>query len=89
MAGVFSRLVGQDAVEFQLRAAARAARGDAAHTAGSVETMAAIGTMTHAWLITGPPGSGRSVAALCFAAALQCTSDGEPGCGECRACTTT
>lgn len=51
--------------------------------------MAAIGTMTHAWLITGPPGSGRSVAALCFAAALQCTSDGAPGCGECRACKTT
>lgn len=45
--------------------------------------------MTHAWLITGPPGSGRSVAALCFAAALQCTSDGTPGCGQCRACTTT
>lgn len=48
--------------------------------------------MTHAWLITGPPGSGRSVAALCFAAALQCTSaveDGGPGCGQCRACTTT
>jgi DNA polymerase III subunit delta' len=45
--------------------------------------------MTHAWLITGPPGSGRSIAALCFAAALQCTSDGIPGCGECRACTTT
>ena len=45
--------------------------------------------MTHAWLITGPPGSGRSVAALCFAAALQCESDGVPGCGECRACTTT
>lgn len=51
--------------------------------------MAAIGTMTHAWLITGPPGSGRSVAALCFAAALQCTSDGTPGCGGCRACITT
>lgn len=45
--------------------------------------------MTHAWLITGPPGSGRSVAALCFAAALQCTSDGVPGCGDCRACATT
>jgi len=45
--------------------------------------------MTHAWLITGPPGSGRSVAAVCFAAALQCTSDGEPGCGQCRACVTT
>lgn len=45
--------------------------------------------MTHAWLVTGPPGSGRSIAALCFAAALQCTSEGVPGCGECRACTTT
>ncbi len=64
-------------------AAARAARGEAAHSG------AAVGSMTHAWLITGPPGSGRSVAALCFAAALQCTSDGVPGCGECRACTTT
>ncbi|MGB0969791.1 MAG: DNA polymerase III subunit delta', partial [Mycobacterium sp.] len=89
MAGVFSRLVGQDAVESELSAAARAARGDSAHTVGSDETNGAIGTMTHAWLITGPPGSGRSVAALCFAAALQCTSDGVPGCGECRACTTT
>lgn len=45
--------------------------------------------MTHAWLVTGPPGSGRSVAALCFAAALQCTSDGTPGCGQCKACSTT
>ncbi|KUH66023.1 DNA polymerase III subunit delta' [Mycolicibacterium novocastrense] len=83
MGGVFSRLVGQHAVEAELVAAARAARGDAAHNG------AVIGSMTHAWLITGPPGSGRSVAALCFAAALQCTSDGVPGCGECRACTTT
>jgi len=39
--------------------------------------------MTHAWLITGPPGSGRSHAARAFAAALQC-KDG--GCGECQAC---
>lgn len=84
MAGVFSRLVGQDAVETELVAAARAARGDSAHN----NPGAASGTMTHAWLITGPPGSGRSVAALCFAAALQCTSEGTPGCGECRACTT-
>ncbi|MGP4054547.1 DNA polymerase III subunit delta' [Mycobacterium sp. 4D054] len=88
MAGVFSRLVGQDAVEQELIAAARAARGDSAHIAGN-DVSAALGTMTHAWLITGPPGSGRSVAALCFAAALQCTSDGTPGCGECRACSTT
>ena len=70
-------------MEAELVAAAQAARGDSAHNG------AAIGTMTHAWLITGPPGSGRSIAALCFAAALQCTSDGVPGCGECRACTTT
>ena len=83
MAGVFSRLVGQDAVEAELVSAAQAARGDSAHI------VASTGTMTHAWLITGPPGSGRSIAALCFAAALQCTADGVPGCGECRACTTT
>lgn len=39
--------------------------------------------MTHAWLITGPPGSGRSNAAIAFAAALQCVNG---GCGECRDC---
>lgn len=32
--------------------------------------------MTHAWLVTGPPGSGRSVAARAFAAALQCPTAG-------------
>jgi DNA polymerase-3 subunit delta' len=37
----------------------------------------------HAWLFTGPPGSGRSNLAVAFAAALQC-SDG--GCGECKSC---
>ncbi|MGB7818846.1 MAG: DNA polymerase III subunit delta' [Ornithinibacter sp.] len=41
--------------------------------------------MTHAWLLTGPPGSGRSVAARAFAAALLCPSG---GCGECRECRT-
>lgn len=41
--------------------------------------------MTHAWLFTGPPGSGRSTAARAFAAALQCP-DG--GCGTCRECRT-
>ncbi|MDA4106595.1 DNA polymerase III subunit delta' [Mycolicibacterium holsaticum] len=87
MTGVFSRLVGQDAVEAGLVGAAQAARGDSPHSAGSGAS--APHTMTHAWLITGPPGSGRSVAALCFAAALQCTSDGVPGCGDCRACATT
>jgi DNA polymerase-3 subunit delta' len=41
--------------------------------------------MTHAWLFTGPPGSGRSTAAACFAAALVCP---EGGCGVCQACRT-
>lgn len=41
--------------------------------------------MTHAWLLTGPPGSGRSVAARAFAAALECPDN---GCGECRECRT-
>ncbi|HEY0902730.1 MAG TPA: DNA polymerase III subunit delta' [Marmoricola sp.] len=39
--------------------------------------------MTHAWLFTGPPGSGRSNAALAFAAALQCE---QGGCGQCHSC---
>jgi DNA polymerase-3 subunit delta' len=43
------------------------------------------GAMTHAWLFTGPPGSGRSNAARAFAAALQCP---QGGCGECRECRT-
>src|SRR6201991_4956071 len=41
--------------------------------------------MTHAWLFTGPPGSGRSVAARAFAAALQCPFH---GCGQCPSCHT-
>lgn len=41
--------------------------------------------MTHAWLFTGPPGSGRSNMALAFAAALLCP---QGGCGQCHACTT-
>ncbi|WP_234811967.1 DNA polymerase III subunit delta' [Mycolicibacterium canariasense] len=81
--GVFERLVGQHAVAAELVAAARVARGDSSHSGLTA------GGMTHAWLITGPPGSGRSIAAVCFAAALQCQSEGDPGCGECRACTTT
>lgn len=40
--------------------------------------------MSHAWLFTGPPGSGRSNAALAFAAALQCPRGGCGRCNECR-----
>jgi DNA polymerase-3 subunit delta' len=41
--------------------------------------------MSHAFLFTGPPGSGRSNAAIAFAAGLQCE---QGGCGECHQCRT-
>ncbi|WP_018157176.1 DNA polymerase III subunit delta' [Demetria terragena] len=41
--------------------------------------------MTHAWLLTGPPGSGRSTAARAFAGALLCP---QRGCGDCHECRT-
>ena len=46
--------------------------------------------LTHAWLFTGPPGSGRSNAAKAFAAALNCDQDdvSQRGCGRCSACLT-
>jgi DNA polymerase III subunit delta' len=72
---VFGELVGQEAVVAQLSAAAAGAA-----SASSAQTALA---MTHAWLFTGPPGSGRSVAARAFAAALLCANQ---GCGECPSC---
>ncbi len=44
---------------------------------------AVAGDMSHAWLFTGPPGSGRSNAAIAFAAGLQCERG---GCGSCHSC---
>ncbi len=72
---VFDALVGQEAVVTQLQTAAVAAAEAVAGGSGA--------GMTHAWLFTGPPGSGRSVAARAFAAALQCP---DLGCGRCSAC---
>lgn len=45
---------------------------------------------THAWLFTGPPGSGRSLAARAFAQTLQCeqVDPADRGCGVCQACIT-
>jgi DNA polymerase-3 subunit delta' len=59
-----------------------------------IETLRAAASgqgMTHAFLLTGPPGSGRSNAAIAFAAALQCENGPGPaaGCGGCNACITT
>ncbi len=69
---VFDSLVGQDHVVNVLREAVADA---AAEPAGP--------SMTHAWLFIGPPGSGRSNAAIAFGAALACP-DG--GCGQCHDC---
>lgn len=78
---VWDRVVGQVVVPRMQGAAAEAAR--------IVVGAESRGVMTHAWLITGPPGSGRSVVARAFAAALQCSDDVDPpGCGACTACRT-
>lgn len=69
---VWDDLVGQEPVVAQLSSAVEASRGTA-------------GGMTHAWLFTGPPGSGRSMAARAFAAGLQCRET-PGGCGHCAAC---
>ncbi len=58
--------------------------------ARSLATAAGGHGMSQAWLFTGPPGSGRSNAAVAFAAALQCETPAPagPGCGSCHACRT-
>lgn len=40
--------------------------------------------LANSWLITGPPGSGRSNLAYAFAAALVCKNDGCGSCADCR-----
>lgn len=87
MMSVWSSLVGQDDAVAKLSEAAASARAIVASRAGSAALEDAH-SMSHAWLITGPPGSGRSVAARAFAAALQCTGE-EVGCGTCPGCRTT
>lgn len=89
---VWDDLVGQEKVSEQLAAAARDA--DALVTAaGTATPPPETSKMTHAWLITGPPGAGRGQVARAFAAALQCVSPdralgGVPGCGFCDGCHT-
>ncbi|PIE27373.1 MAG: DNA polymerase III subunit delta' [Micrococcales bacterium] len=81
--GVWARLVGQSHVVEQLR---RAAATAAQFQGGHLDRAPA-----HAWLFTGPPGSGRSTAARAFAAALHCELAGTDaaGCGRCQGCRTT
>ena len=73
---VFATLTGQPQVAAELRRAAAAAADVLADRDGHAR-------MAHAWLLTGPPGSGRSVAARAFAAALLCPNQ---GCGHCPSC---
>ena len=77
---VWDDLVGQEPAVAVLR---KAVDGAAAALRG--ERGPAVAGMTHAWLITGPPGSGRSNGGRAFAAALQCANN---GCGECNDCRT-
>ncbi|MBJ7359046.1 DNA polymerase III subunit delta' [Nocardioides sp.] len=59
-------------------------------TVETLRTAAGGHGMTHAWLFTGPPGSGRSNAAIAFAAALECEQEDPDakGCGTCPQCHT-
>jgi DNA polymerase-3 subunit delta' len=71
---IFFSLIGQDHIVEQLNHAVQVAKSGESSQA-----------MTHSWLFVGPPGSGRSNAAIAFAASLVCK---ESGCGRCVDCTT-
>jgi DNA polymerase III subunit delta' len=72
MTSVFDDLVGQEHIIEILQGAVAASR-----------TGEESQEMTHAWVFTGPPGSGRSSAAVAFAQALICPKN---GCGTCNDC---
>jgi DNA polymerase-3 subunit delta' len=77
MSSAFDDLVGQEHIIDILQSAAAASRNGA-------QTQ----EMTHAWLFTGPPGSGRSSAAVAFAQALVCPNNGCGTCSDCNAAKT-
>jgi DNA polymerase-3 subunit delta' len=74
MSSVFDDLIDQEAIIATLKDAVSASKDSTNKTQG----------MTHSWLFTGPPGSGRSNAAVAFAAALLCEKG---GCATCINCT--
>ncbi len=77
MSSVFDDLVGQEHIIDILKGAVAASR-----------TGSNSQEMTHAWVFTGPPGSGRSSAAIAFAQALICPNKGCGGCNECQSAST-
>jgi DNA polymerase-3 subunit delta' len=76
MSSVFDNLIDQEAVIKTLKEAIAASKDSSNNSQN----------MTHSWLFTGPAGSGRSNAAIAFAAGLLCEKG---GCGTCINCTTT
>ncbi len=74
MNSVFDNLIDQEAVIAILKDAVAASKDSSNNSQN----------MTHSWLFTGPPGSGRSNAAIAFAAALLCE---QGGCAKCINCT--
>jgi DNA polymerase-3 subunit delta' len=77
MTSVFDDLVGQEHIIDILQGAVAASR-----------TGEESQEMTHAWVFTGPPGSGRSSAAVAFAQALICPNNGCGTCSDCNAAKT-
>ena len=77
MSSVFDDLVGQEHIIDILKGAVAASR-----------TGSNSQEMTHAWVFTGPPGSGRSSAAVAFAQALICPKQGCGACNECQSAAT-
>jgi DNA polymerase-3 subunit delta' len=77
MSSVFDDLIDQEAVIATLKDAVGASKDSTDISQG----------MTHSWLFTGPPGSGRSNAAVAFAAALLCDKGGCATCVNCRSVT--
>jgi DNA polymerase-3 subunit delta' len=77
MSSVFNDLVGQGHIIDILKGAVAASR-----------TGSDSQEMTHAWVFTGPPGSGRSSAAVAFAQALICSIEGCGTCNECQSAAT-
>jgi DNA polymerase-3 subunit delta' len=75
MSSVFDDLIDQEAVIATLIDAVSASKDSTNNNQ----------IMTHSWLFTGPPGSGRSNAAIAFTAALLCEKG---GCGICTNCLT-
>jgi DNA polymerase-3 subunit delta' len=79
---VYAELVGQEHVIEILQKAVLATR-----TEDLQATPETNNQMTHAWVFTGPPGSGRSNAAIAFAQGLICPNQSCGTCNECKSAT--